>query len=30
MFHQYMANQDEFMQHYHKPSNVECTFSMIK
>jgi transposase len=30
MFHQYMANQDEFMRHYHKRSNVECTFSMIK
>lgn len=30
MFHQYMANQDEFMQHYHKRSNVETTFSMIK
>jgi transposase len=25
-----MANQDEFMRHYHKRSNVECTFSMIK
>jgi transposase len=30
MYHQYMANQDEFMQHYHKRSNVECTFSMLK
>jgi transposase len=30
MFHQYMANQDEFMRHYHKRSNVECTFSMVK
>jgi transposase len=25
-----MANQDEFMRHYHKRSNVECTFSMLK
>ncbi len=30
MYHQYMANQDEFMAHYHKRSNVECTFSMVK
>lgn len=30
MYHQYMANQDEFMRHYHKRSNVETTFSMIK
>jgi transposase len=30
MYHQFMANQDEFMQHYHKRSNVECTFSMLK
>ena len=30
MYHQYMANQDEFMLHYHKRSNVETTFSMIK
>lgn len=30
MYHQYMANQDEFMAHYHKRSNVECTFSMLK
>src|ERR1044071_1116311 len=30
MYHQYMANQDEFMRHYHKRSNVECTFSMVK
>lgn len=30
MYHQFMANQDEFMRHYHKRSNVECTFSMIK
>lgn len=30
MYHQYMANQDEFFRHYHKRSNVETTFSMIK
>jgi len=30
MYHWYMANQDEFYQHYHKRSNVECTFSMLK
>jgi transposase len=30
MYHRFMANQDEFMRHYHKRSNVECTFSMIK
>jgi transposase len=30
MFHFYMYNQDWFMQHYHKRSNVEATFSMIK
>ncbi|HEV2912861.1 MAG TPA: transposase [Pyrinomonadaceae bacterium] len=30
MFHLYQYNQDEFMRHYHKRSNVETTFSMIK
>jgi transposase/predicted nucleic acid-binding Zn finger protein len=30
MFHYYQMNQGEFMQHYHKRSNVESTFSMIK
>lgn len=30
MYHQYMANQDEFIRHYHKRSNVEATFSMLK
>ena len=30
MFHFYQMNQGEFMQHYHKRSNVESTFSMIK
>ncbi|HEX8458986.1 MAG TPA: transposase [Pyrinomonadaceae bacterium] len=30
MFHLYQYNQDEYMRHYHKRSNVETTFSMIK
>ena len=30
MYHLYMYNQDEFMRHYHRRSNVETTFSMIK
>ena len=30
MFHYYNLNRAEFMQHYHKRSNVETTFSMIK
>jgi transposase len=30
MFHYYQFNRAEFMQHYHKRSNVESTFSMIK
>jgi transposase len=30
MLHFYQYNQDWFMQHYHKHSNVESTFSMIK
>jgi transposase len=30
MFHFFSYNRDEFMQHYHKRSNVETTFSMIK
>lgn len=30
IFHYYMMNQERFMQHYHKRSNVESTFSMIK
>jgi transposase len=30
MFHFYHYNRDEFLQHYHKRSNVEATFSMIK
>ncbi len=30
MHHYYMFKRDEFLQHYHKRSNVETTFSMIK
>lgn len=30
MFHYYNLRREEFMQHYHKRSNVESTFSMIK
>lgn len=30
MFHYFMYNREEFMQHYHKRSNVETTFHMIK
>lgn len=30
MFHLFHAHRDEFMAHYHKRSNVESTFSMIK
>jgi transposase len=30
LFLQYQYNQEWFMQHYHKRSNVESTFSMIK
>ena len=30
MFHYFQLNQDEFMEHYHKRSNVETTFHMIK
>jgi transposase len=30
MYHYFMYNQDEFMRRYHKRSNVETTFSMIK
>src|SRR2546423_12823206 len=30
MFHFYSYNQDRFMQCYHKRSNVETTFHMIK
>jgi hypothetical protein len=30
MFHYYSYNTEQFMEHYHKRSNVETTFSMIK
>lgn len=30
MFHYYSLRKDEFFQHYHKRSNAESTFSMIK
>ena len=30
MFHYYNLKRDEFLSHYHKRSNVETTFSMIK
>jgi transposase len=30
MFHFYSLKRDEFMSHYHKRSNAETTFSMIK
>jgi transposase len=30
MFHYFALNRAEFLQHYHKRSNVESTFSMIK
>jgi transposase len=30
MYHYYNLQRDEFLSHYHKRSNVESTFSMIK
>jgi transposase len=30
MYHYYSLNRSDFMAHYHKRSNVETTFSMIK
>jgi transposase len=30
MFHYFQFRRDEFLSHYHKRSNVESTFSMIK
>lgn len=30
MYHFYAYNQEWFKEHYHKRSNVETTFSMIK
>jgi transposase len=30
MYHYYMFNRECFLEHYHKRSNIETTFSMIK
>lgn len=30
MYHYFMFNREEFMAHYHKRSNIESTFSMMK
>ncbi len=30
MFHYYQFKRDEFLRHYHRRSNVETTFHMIK
>jgi transposase len=30
MYHKFMADRETFMGHYHKRSNVETTFAMIK
>lgn len=30
MYHYFMLNREEFLQHYHKRSNVETVFHMIK
>jgi transposase len=30
MYHYFQFNKDEYMAHYHKRSNIETTFSMIK
>ncbi len=30
MYHLYALNRAEFLQHYHKRSNIETTFHMIK
>jgi transposase len=30
MFHYYQFNREQYMDHYHKRSNVESTFSMVK
>lgn len=30
MYHYFMFKREEFLQHYHKRSNVESTFSMMK
>ena len=30
MFHYFQFRRDDFLAHYHKRSNVESTFSMMK
>ena len=30
MWYYFNFNREEFLKHYHKRSNVECAFSMIK
>ena len=30
MYHYFMLNREDFLQHYHKRSNIETTFHMIK
>ena len=30
MYHFFMLNREDFLQHYHKRSNIETTFHMIK
>jgi transposase len=30
MYHLFMFNREEFMRHYHKRSNAESVFSMVK
>jgi transposase len=30
MYHHFMANRDEFLQHYHQRSNVETAIGMVK
>ncbi len=30
LYHYFMFNRDDFLKHYHKRSNVETAFSMIK
>jgi transposase len=30
MFHMFAFNRDDFLAHYHKRSNVQTAFSMIK
>ncbi|HEY7329015.1 MAG TPA: transposase [Gemmataceae bacterium] len=30
MFHLFCLNKEEYLKHYHKRSNVESTFSMVK